>query len=159
MLLRVETSLILKLSHILWFSDNNEVATIIAGTVTATGEGSTIVYASYMDQIVSCAVTCEFENEEESSSGNISEATGDPNIKCALYNPYGYAEDVTIRVGEQFTLRLVDGYLKDVDAQWVVQNSSICTFSQNTVIGVSSGNTTITATYAGKTYTCIVRVI
>lgn len=151
-------------NEIIWSSDDNNIATVIDGKVTAVGEGNTMIYATYGDQVVSCMIDCDFE-EEVSDGGDVSEATGnesettiDDNKTYTLYNPYGYAEDVTIRPGESFILKLVDTSLNPANAQWKISNPSICTYSDGTVTALASGYAEITATYAGKEYTCIVRV-
>lgn len=166
-----------EISHeeIIWSSDDNNVATIEDGKVIAVGTGETTVQGFYNGQSASCLIRCEFEENTEDESGSVSEATGeeedeenkenteveDDGKTYELFNPYGFAEDVTIRPGEKFTLKLVDDKKNEVtDAQWSVDNPEVCTFDDNTVTGARSGRRTkVTATYKGKTYTCIVRVI
>lgn len=151
-------------SNILWTSDDNNVATIDSGRVSAVGNGDTTVYGVYGDQTVSCSIHCNFDGEDTTEvTSNVSEATGDSSYKTygpyTLYNPYGYAEDVTAVVGSQFYLRLVDAYQNTVkDAQWSVKDTNICTYTDGVVKVLASGTTKIVATYEGQTYTCIVRV-
>ena len=57
-------------------SDDASVATIAAGKVTAVGEGSTIVHATYKDQSVSCIINCDFSGAGNVATGNVSEAVG-----------------------------------------------------------------------------------
>ena len=140
-----------------WVSDDVTVAVIKSGKVTAVGEGSTSIHATYGEQTVSCEVQCEFDSEESTEAGEISEATGDGKT-YSLYNPYGYAEDVSINPGEKFTLYLIDSSYNKVEATWTVSDTNVCTFDDNTVTGVTTGYTTITAKYAGKEYVCQVRV-
>jgi len=148
-----------------WSSDDDSVATVADGVITAVGEGSTMIYATFEDQTLSCVIHCEFDDSELSNSGEISEASGNEDETTAvdsgtysLFNPYGYAEDVTIVPGETFILQLVDEDKNPVEAEWQVKNTGICVFKDNNVTAISSGYTTITATYAGNTYTCKVRV-
>lgn len=146
------------LEDIVWTSDDNLVATIESGKVTAVADGDTTVFGVYGDQKIACVIHCKFDEEQE-ESGEISEAEGDAAKTYMLHNPYGYADDVTMNVGEQFTLKLVDSDMNDADdVQWVVKNESVCTFSSNIVKAVGSGVTEVTATCEGKTYTCVVRV-
>ena len=146
------------IDDIVWTSDDNLVATIESGKVTAVADGDTTVYGVYEDQKVACVIHCKFDEEQE-ETGEISEAEGDTSKTYMLFNPYGYADDVTMNVGEQFTLKLVDSGLNDADdVTWAVKNESVCTFSSNTVKAVGSGVTEVTATCEGKTYTCVVRV-
>lgn len=147
------------LEDIIWTSDNNEVATILDGKVVAVGNGDTTVHGTYNGTTVSCVIHCKLD-EEATTSSNISEAGSDSKKTYRLYNPTGYADDVTIRVGQKFTLKLVDENKKAVtDAKWEIENPKYCSYEDNTVKGLASGTTEITATYEGKTYTCIVRVI
>lgn len=143
---------------IVWTSDDNSVAMIESGKVTAVGNGDTTVFGVYQDQTVACVIHCKFDETEE-TTGEISEASGNSAKTYMLHNPYGYADDVTINVGDQFILKLVDSDMNDADdTQWSVKNESVCSFSNNTVTAVGSGVTEVTATCEGKTYTCVVRV-
>lgn len=149
----------ISVSDIVWSSDDNKVATIENGKVTAAGSGDTTVNATYNGQTVSCIIHCAFESEDNTGSGNVSEATGDGENAYKLYNPIGYADDVTINVGDSFPLQLVDEAGNKVnDAEWNVKNDSICSFENNTVKALATGSTEVTATYNGEVYTCIVRV-
>lgn len=147
------------LSDITWSTDDMAVATISDGKVVAVGNGNTTVTATYQEQIATCLITCNFDGVESDTGGNISEADGNTQRTYRLYNPYGNAEDVSIKAGESFTLKLVDENNNEVsDAQWSVKNPACCSCTNGKITGLSSGNTEVSATYAGKTYTCIVRV-
>ena len=116
------------------------------------------MFGIYNDQRVACVIHCKFDEEQDQNT-EVSEANGDTQKTYTLYNPYGYADDVTMNVGEQFTLKLIDADFNNAsDVQWTVKNESICTYSGNTVTAVGSGMTEVTATCEGKTYTCVVRV-
>ena len=150
---------------IIWSSDDMNVATIENGAVVAVGNGETVVYGIYEGQTASCQIRCSFEMEEDNTSGNVSEATGDEepedNKTYSLHNPQGQAKDVTIGVGKTFVLQLVDEDKNVVtDAKWTVDDTNVCTYdaATGTVTGVHGGMSNITATYKGMTYTCIVRV-
>ena len=151
-------------SDILWTSDDNNVATIKDGKVTAISNGDTIVYGVYLDQTVSCIIHCDFSITGD--SGAITEASGDssaddmPSESYKLHNPYGYADDVTLFVGDQFTLVLVDANGNTItDAEWKSTDESICTYSDETAEAVGLGTAEIIATYEGVDYICTVRVI
>ena len=145
---------------IVWSTDDSAVATIEDGKVVAVGNGETIVQGMYDGQIATCLITCTFEDDEEDPS--VSEATGeeeDDNKTYSLHNPQGQANDVTIGVRDTFVLQLVDEEKNVVtDAQWTVEDTNVCTYADGTVTGVHGGMTKVSATYKGKTYTCIVRV-
>lgn len=145
---------------IVWSTDDAAVATIEDGKVVAVGNGETVVQGLYDGQIATCLITCTFEDGEVDSS--VSEATGeeeDDNKTYSLHNPQGQASDVTIGVRDTFVLQLVDEEKNVVtDAQWTVEDTNVCTYADGTVTGVHGGMTKVSATYKGKTYTCIVRV-
>ena len=144
---------------ITWTSDDESIATIQSGKVIAVGDGDTTVYAAYQDQSVSCIIHCQFDEGTE-EPGGVSEADGDTKRVYKLYNPTGYADDVTLRVGEKFTLKLVDENKEQVlDAQWNIENPKVCSYENDIVKALKEGTTEITATYEGVTYTCLVRVI
>ena len=104
-------------------------------------------------------IHCKFEAEDSSETGNISEASGEAKRTYKLYNPTGYADDVTLNVGDQFTLKLVDEEKNEASgAEWKINNDNICSYTDSIVKALKSGTTEITATYEGVTYTCIVRV-
>ena len=151
-------------SEIVWTSDDSKVAAIENGKVSAVGNGDTTVYGSYDGQTVSCRIHCKFQEEDATeSTGNVSEADGNSDYKTygpySLYNPHGYADDVTIAVGREFKLRLVDHYKNTVkNAQWNIEDKSICSYEDGVVKALAAGTTKITATFEGKDYTCIVRV-
>lgn len=125
-------------NQIQWSSDDEEIATVQDGKVTAVAPGTTRVRAVYQGQEMECIVRCNFE--EGSGSATLSHT------------------DVTLSVDETFTLRLLDEDGNALDVTWSVGNSNVCTVSGNQVTAVGSGYTEITTTYDGETYTCIARV-
>ena len=150
-------------SEIVWTSDDNKVATIEGGKVVAVAEGNTTVYGFYEGQTVSCTIHCNFQADSSSQTGgNVSEANGSSTTTSGpymLYNPYGRADDVTLTVGKQFPLTLVDAAQNNVkDAQWTVEKTAVCSYNDGVVKGLAAGTTKITATYQGESYTCMVRV-
>ena len=146
-------------SDILWTSDDNAVATIENGKVVAVGSGDTTVYGIYNGTTASCIIHCKLDDEENEGGTGISEADDDTKRTYKLYNPYGRADDVTIKVGQKFTLKLVDEDKKEVSGvEWKVQKSKICSCNKGTVKGLASGTSKVTAVFDGKEYTCIVRV-
>ena len=149
----------LPLTDILWSSDDNTVATKTDGKVVAVGNGDTTVYGVYEGESVSCLIHCNFSDEDASGNGGISEAGGDTQRQYKLYNPYGNADDVTIKVDEEFTLKLVDENKNEItDAQWKIDPADCCSYTNGIVKGLKAGTVNVTATYEGVTYTCIVRV-
>lgn len=132
---------------ITWSSDDEKVATISNGVVTAVGGGYTTVYGEYGDVKLSCIVRCSF-------TAKAPEETQAP--ATAAYKISD--TDVTIKVGESFSLTLTDENGEKVSASWISANSGICTVSNGIVTGVAAGQTTVSVTIDGVTYSCIVRV-
>ncbi len=126
-------------SQLQWSSEDEAIATVENGVVTAKGPGVTHIRAVYEEQEFACVVRCNFEDVEDAEAV-ISHT------------------DVTLDVDESFTLRLRDGDGQTLDVTWSAGNSNVCTVDGNTITAVGSGYTEITTTYEGTTYTCIVRV-
>lgn len=66
--------------------------------------------------------------------------------------------DVTLSVGESFSLKLKDSSGTTAGVTWTVNNSAVATVSGNTVTGVGAGTTKVWVTMNDVTYSCIVRV-
>lgn len=162
------------LSKITWSTDNDKVATVENGRVTAVGSGMTEVHAEYEGQKVSCIIRCSFtENVDVTGSGggvsedgggvsdavnNNTDTSGDA---VAFYSQHGVIEnnDTTIKVNDVLNMTLKDASGNAISGvSWSVGNSNCCTVADGVVTGVGSGMTTVTATYNGNTYSCIVRV-
>ena len=156
-----------------WSTDDESIATVSAGVVTAVGSGTTTVYGDYNGEIQSCIVNCEFEEvtepateagEEVSETEPVEEtepaATEAPSSEYkapfALKNLIGpNSQEVSLYIGDSFSLALIDSngtHIKGVT--WTVENGSCCTVSDGTVKAVRSGNCVIVATYGGQTYKC-----
>lgn len=167
-------------TDIIWMSDDESVATVIDGVVTAVGEGVTMIYGDYNGQMQSCVIRCSFIEDETqggtAGNGNVSSdadtdateetepaetqpASSEYSAPFQLKNLVGGSpEDVMIGIGETFSLALVDSNGKTVKGvTWSVSGSA-CSVTDGKVSGVHSGYCEIEATYDGQTYTCIVRV-
>jgi len=157
--------------EISWSSDDNSVATVSAGVVTAVGSGSTTVYGDYNGETQSCVIYCEFAEatdpvttEDDEPENVEAEATEPAETQApsseykapfALKNLIGpNSQEVSLYVGDSFSLALVDSngtHIKGVS--WTVEGSC-CTVSDGTVKALRSGNCVIVATYGGETYEC-----
>ena len=135
--------------QITWTSDDEKVATIKNGIVTAVGGGYTTVHAEYMGVKVSCIVRCAGPKYQEPAAGEESAANADYTISHS---------DVTLQVGKSFELTLTDKEDNAVAVTWTSGNTAVCTVSGNTVTGVAKDQTVVTTIYEGVTYSCIVRV-
>lgn len=125
---------------ITWTSDNPEIATIENGIVTAVAPGNTKVHAQYNGVTYTCVIRCSFK------------AVEDQDQTCALNT-----DDVTIVVGETFTLKLKDPSGYNLDVTWQCDTDGV-TINGNKITGAATGTHKVYTVYEGKTYTCIVRV-
>ena len=159
-------------TQIVWTTDNAAVATIENGKVTAVGGGTTKVYGEYTGEKVGCIIRGNFEAAPDtgvSGSGGVYEdggGTSDDGGNTSTGGSYTLknligsdASDVTLTVGTGFTLALVDENGKQVSGvSWTVSDTSVCSISGGSVTALKSGTVTVTATYNGQSYSCIVRV-
>lgn len=138
---------------ITWSSDDESVATVSGGKVTAVGAGYTTIRAEYNGQKRSCIVRCNFADETTAPTEGTSTGNGG-----AAQESYTLSHtDVTIKVGETFNLILKDSNGNAVSVNWRTSNSN-CSVSGNTVTGVSRGDSKVYAPYNGTEYACVVRV-
>lgn len=141
-------------SEITWYSDNEEVATIENGVVSAVGHGNCNVYGVYGDQIVSCIVRC--------SKDVVKPVEAD----YYLYHSYGKltSPDVTISVGENltFSLRDKDGVKVTEGVTFYVSDETYITVNENgRITGVAPTGTKLVylyVEYQGVTYQCRILV-
>ena len=143
-------------SDITWTSSDTAVCTVTGGLVKAVGDGTATVTATYQGQTASCIVRCR------NQTGSAADDDDSNNDGVYLTNT-----DVTLSVGESFTLQLCneDGLNISSQATWSLSETGYITYSNETVKAVAgppSGYTTysitVTATYNSSTYSCIVRV-
>lgn len=166
------------LDEISWSSENEAVATINDGVVTAVGSGDTVVYGEYDGIIVNCVVRCVFADPTDPTQGGLEgnggvtsdaeteqEPTEAPEQSSKYTAPYelknlygGSNKDVMIKVGESFELSLVDSNGTTIEGViWSVEGS-YCSVSNGYVTGLRSGKCEVVATFGGESYVCIVRV-
>ena len=141
-------------NKISWYSQDESVATVKNGVVTAVGAGTTKVYAEYNGQKVSCVIRCKFSTDSNDSSKPETDQSTSSNETYTINKT-----DVTIGKGETFSLTLTNSSGTVVSAGWVASESGICTISGNSITGAGAGRTTVSVTIGGKTYSCIVRVV
>ena len=132
---------------ITWTSDNDKVATINAGVVTAVGKGTTNVHAEYSGVKLTCVVRCA------ASVGTYVESAVPASVHLS-------STDVTLRLSDvkTFTLNLLDKDGAKIECSWTVDNTNICKIENNLVEGLAVGTATISTVYENVTYKCIVRV-
>lgn len=147
-------------------SDDESVAKFVNGKVVAVGPGTTEVHAEYEGVKITCVIRCTFKESTgvSGNGGGVSEdgggSSGEVNTgSCSIYTQYGSpVTDISIKNGEQVTLTLKDAAGNAISVTWSVSGSG-CTISGNTLTGAVSGTvTTVSASYNGSTYSCIIRV-
>lgn len=139
-------------AQITWSSDNEQVATIKDGIVTAVGNGRTKVHAVYGEQKAFCWVSCKLPEEPSTEPGAVTYS-----IRINGHEPYygtPQAAEATIDIGEELNIKVVDGNGKRVDAEWTASRKSIVTLEGNTVIAEKAGNVILTAEVDGQKLTC-----
>ena len=143
-------------------SDNEAVATIVDGKVTAVSRGTTTVHAEFGDQKVSCIVRCSFKDDTTTEgNGGVEEDNGTGgSATYTLYNNYGreHDNDASIKVGEKFQLFLMGSDGTKITLDWSVSTSGIVSIDGRTITGEAAGVVILTADYEGTEYKCIVRV-
>ena len=139
-------------SQITWTSDDTSICTVENGIVTGVAPGKTEVHATYGGKTYTCIVRCKFEagqtgdTDTETDNGN---ATGPYTIS---------SEDMTIAVGNFWWLRLKDEDGNELEVTWTAEDDSIVSIDGNKIYGEKVGKTTVSTTYEGVTYSCIVRI-
>ena len=154
-------------SLIKFTSDNEKVATIVDGKVTAVGGGTTKVHAEFGEQKVSCIVRCSFKDDTTTGgNGSVEEDNGTvDSSSLAICTQYGKVTtntkgegDLSIKVGDKLQLFLKDANGTKITVTWTVSKSGIVTVDGTAVTGGANGTVTLSAVYAGKEYKCIIRV-
>lgn len=127
-----------------WKSEDATIAAVgTDGTVTAVSRGTTRVTVDVGGKTAEVLIRCTFGGAgQEDNHGAHLEKT-----------------DVSVRVGESFDLYLYDEDGEHIDdITYTVKDEDICTVKNNYVTAVARGTTTVTVTYNGNDYECIVRV-
>ena len=119
-----------------WVADREGVVQVNGTTVTAVGEGSVILSADIDGEIFRCSV----DVTEKKVTWKISHT------------------DVTIKVGESFYLKVKSSEGETASVTWSPSKSGYVSISGNKITGKSVGTVTVSCTYKGVTYKCIVRV-
>lgn len=156
--------------EITWTSDNEFIATVHNGVVTANASGPAKITATYMDKTVTCDVLCDIEMGGSSGGitedgGGISEDGGnsssDELVTCDANGPLWYKNDTTIDPGEVIKLYLGNSSGVRITLDWSCGANEYISVSGNTVTALKTTNSnpiTVSTVYEGKTYTCVVRV-
>ncbi len=132
--------------EVVYASADESIATINAqGKIVAVNGGSTIITVTCGTQSATCLVTCDFSFTEQPGTTE----TQPPelnNTDMTFFSP-----------GEQFTL-VVLNLAEDQTVTFESADPQIASVSSTGVVtAMGSGTTTVTATAAGQSFSCIVR--
>ena len=119
-----------------WEADCEGVVEIHGTTVTAVGEGTVLLTCEWDGMLYDCFVTVEEK----------------------VVTWYISHEDVTIKVGESFNLRVRSSEGETASVTWNANKSGYVTISGNKITGKAAGTVTVSCDFEGETYKCIVRV-
>ncbi len=151
-----KSSMTISPTLITWTSDNPAIAKIENGFVTAVAPGTTKVHAQYGGKTYTCIVRCSFK-----ASSSTTEETK-PNDGTYHLSPDG--GDMTIKVGEYWWVKVLDSNNTAMNVTWKADHEGYVQIEGNKITGVKSTSDlklkyiTVSCTYEGETYSCIVRV-
>lgn len=159
--------------QITWTSDNEFIATVHNGVVTANASGPAKITATYEDQTVTCDVLCDIETG--GSSGGITEDGGGSSIGGGIgedggsvtyklhssTGPLYWGNDITIKEGDYITLSLESSNGSIISVDW--------TCDENIYVSTDGGKikalkqlpndyVTVRTVYENVTYSCKIRV-
>ncbi len=140
-----------KASDITWTSKDPKVATVENGKVTGVDYGHTEITAQIGDQKATCIVRVSFHAQQQET----------PTEEDYVLSH----KDVTVEVGESFSLSLTKGKNgPKVEVTWTANEDGYVTIDGGQITGkaptsnLANKYITLTATHESKTFTCIVRV-
>ena len=138
-------------ASISYVSSNSSVATVTdAGLVTAVGSGTATITVTVNDTKLTCIARCNL-GESTENNGGTGTASGPVTISHT---------DVTLfTAGEKFTITLTDSNNNAVSGlSWYTSDGSVCAVdASGNVSAIGKGTATVSTTYGGQTYSCIVR--
>lgn len=135
-----------------WSTGDEKIAVVSRGTVTATGEGSTMIHATYGSFRISIPLVVEVEDVIEQPESTVIGIN--PDSEVLVLNGLNSTTSVML------TARLSDGMEENVTsaAEWTSSNESIASVHQGVVTARGEGSTSISASYKGFTVTIPVTV-
>ena len=154
------------LKEITWTSNDVTVAVVADGVITAVGPGMTTVSGEYKGTVLTCNVTCDTVTATIPPASTETTQATEATTAAAAPAPYklknmvgGSNSDVTLKIGEQFSLALLDADGNKIsDVKWTVKEGNSCSVSKGLVKAVSAGRCVVVASYNGQEFECIVRV-
>jgi hypothetical protein len=134
------------------------------GVVTAIAPGKTELHAVYNGVTYTCIIRCSWEatEEPEETEPTEPEEGGDEEDETVTVSISHTDVTLLLTSGSEydrsFNLRLKDSNGKTLEVQWTADKDGIVTIEGNKITAVAVGETNVSVTYEGVTYTCIVRV-
>ena len=119
-----------------WTADCEGVVQIDGNIITAVGEGTALLSCEWDGNFYDCFV----------------EVLPEPVIWTISH------EDVTVKVGETFRLRLRSSSGETAQVDWTASKDGIVAIDGNSITGKARGTVTIACEHEGQTYSCTVRV-
>ena len=119
-----------------WTADCEGIVEIDGGTVTAVGVGSVLLSCEWDGMLYDCFV----EVLPEKVVWTISH------------------EDVTLKVGESFRLRLRGSNGETAEVEWMPGKEGIVAIDGNRITGTAKGTVKVSCEHEGQTFSCTVRV-
>lgn len=119
-----------------WIMDTEGVVEMNGTTVTALGVGRVLLSTEKDGQWFDCFV----EVTEKVHTWTISH------------------EDVTIKVGESFNLRLRNEEGETAEVEWTANKDGYVSIDGNKIKGLAKGTVTVSCEFEGQTFKCVVRV-
>lgn len=159
-----KTSMTVAPEDIQWIVDDPSVCTVDKGVVTAVAPGKTELHAVYNGVTYTCIIRCSWEATEEPEETEPTEPEEDGDEEDETVTVSISHTDVTLLLtsgseyDRSFNLRLKDSNGKTLEVQWTADKDGIVTIEGNKITAVAVGETNVSVTYEGVTYTCIVRV-
>ena len=141
-------------ASITFSSSNSAVATVTTlGGVKAVGSGNATITVMVNDVKLTCIARCNLADSAETGNG------GDTTVQPSASYAISHSDVSLFTVGETFRLVLSDDTGAAVSGvNWSSSNGGVCSVSAGgTVTALGSGTATVSTTYGGKTYSCIVR--
>lgn len=148
-------------------SSDESVATVSeTGLITAVGSGRAMITVTCGEAKVVCTVTCSFETAPETTvPPETTEATEPSETTAPVQQPssdgltLSHTDASLFAKGEAFTITVTSGNktISRSDVKWSTSDAAIATVDNGVVTAVGSGVATITASYDGKSATCLVR--
>lgn len=149
--------------EITWSSNDEAVAIVENGVVSAVAPGRAVITAVYQGAKYECVVYCKFTAVEtdatDPTTGPQTPGDGQTYVICVNGEiKKGDEADVTLRIGQSFTLTLENENGETVPVAWSY-DTNVCSVSGSTVTGIGkSALSKVSTFYNGVAYECIVRV-